>query len=141
MRNKYYISLTCFLLIAKISVIGGCAESVEVTQTIKDVTAQEAFDLIQQNKGDPDFSIIDVRTPEEFEDGHIENAILIDFYSENFEDEIAQLDREKTYFVYCRSGNRSGQALDVMTELGFQEIYHLSAGIRDWIDQGFPVVK
>ena len=141
MRNRYYINLICVLLMAIILATGGCAESVEITQIFKDVTAQEASDLIQQNKGNPDFLIIDVRTPEEFNDGHIENAILIDFYSEDFKDEIAQLDREKTYFVYCRSGNRSGQTIDILSELGFQEVYHLSAGIREWIEQGFPIVK
>ncbi len=141
MRNRYCINLICFLLMAIILAIGGCAESVEITQIFKDVTAQEASNLIQQNKGNPDFQIIDVRTPEEFNDGHIENAILIDFYSEDFKDEIAQLDREKTYFVYCRSGNRSGQTIDILSELGFQEVYHLSAGIREWIGQGFPIVK
>jgi hypothetical protein len=71
---------------------GGCAESVEITQVFKDVTAQGASDLIQQNEGNPDFQIIDVRTTEEFSDGHIEDAILIDFYSEDFRDEIAKLD-------------------------------------------------
>ena len=141
MRNRYCINLICFLLMAIILAIGGCAETVEITQIFKDVTAQEASNLIQQNKGNPDFQIIDVRTPEEFNDGHIENAILIDFYSEDFKDEIAQLDREKTYFVYCRSGNRSGQTIDILSELGFQEVYHLSAGIREWIEQGFPIVK
>ena len=141
MRNRYRINLIWFLLMAIILAIGGCAESVEITQIFKDVTAQEASELIQQNEGNPDFQIIDVRTPEEFNDGHIENAILIDFYSEDFKDEIAQLDREKTYFVYCRSGNRSGQAIDILSELGFQEVYHLSAGIREWVEKGFPIVK
>jgi rhodanese-related sulfurtransferase len=114
---------------------------VEVTQVFKDITPQEASDLIQQNEGNPDFQIIDVRTPEEFNDGHIENAIMIDFYAEDFRDEIAQLDREKSYFVYCRSGNRSGQAVDIMRELGFQKVYNLSAGIREWVGQGLPTVK
>jgi len=141
MRNRHGINLACFLLMAIILTIGGCVESVEITPILKDITAQEASDLIQQNKGNPDFQIIDVRTPEEFNDGHIENAILIDFYSEDFRDEIARLDREKTYFVYCRSGNRSGQTIDILSELGFQEVYHLSAGIREWIEQGFPIVK
>ena len=141
MRNRYRINLIWFLLMAIILAIGGCAESVEITQIFKDVTAQEASEVIQQNKGNADFQIIDVRTPEEFNDGHIENAILIDFYSEDFKDEIAQLDREKTYFVYCRSGNRSGQAIDILSELGFQEVYHLSAGIREWVEKGFPIVK
>jgi rhodanese-related sulfurtransferase len=141
MRNRYVVNLIWFLLMAVLLATGGCAESVEVTQVFKDITPQEASDLIQQNEGNPDFQIIDVRTPEEFNDGHIENAIMIDFYAEDFRDEIAQLDREKSYFVYCRSGNRSGQAVDIMRELGFQEVYNLSAGIREWVGQGLPTVK
>ena len=141
MRNRYHICLACLLLMVIMPVVNGCSKSPDTTQVLKDVTAQEAFDLIQQNKGNPDFLIIDVRTPEEFKDGHIENAILIDFYSENFKDELAKLDREKTFSIYCRSGNRSGQAVDIMAELGFQEIYNLSVGIQEWIAQGFPIVK
>ena len=141
MRNKYHICLACLLLMAIMPVVIGCSKSPDTTPILEDVTAQEAFDLIQQNKGNPDFLIIDVRTPEEFKDGHIENAILIDFYAENFKDELARLDREKTFFIYCRSGNRSGQAVDIMAELGFQEVYNLSVGIQEWIAQGFPIVK
>ncbi len=141
MRHKYYISLACLLLMVIVPMVSGCSKSLDTTLILEDVAAQEAFDLIQQNKGNPDFLIIDVRTPEEFKDGHIENAILIDFYAENFTDEIAKLDREKTFFIYCRSGNRSGQALDIMAELGFQEVYNLSVGIKGWIAQGFPIVK
>jgi len=141
MRHKYYTSLACLLLMVIVPIVSGCSKSLDTTLILEDVAAQEAFDLIQQNKGNPDFLIIDVRTPEEFKDGHIENAILIDFYAENFTDEIAKLDREKTFFIYCRSGNRSGQALDIIAELGFQEVYNLSAGIREWIAQGFPIVK
>ncbi len=141
MRNKYYTSLACLLLMVIVPMVSGCSKSLDTTLILEDVTAQEAFDLMQQNKGNPDFLIIDVRTLEEFKDGHIENAILIDFYAENFTDEIAKLDREKTFFIYCRSGNRSGQALDIMAELGFQEVYNLSVGIKGWIAQGFPIVK
>lgn len=141
MNNRYCIKLIWPLLMVILLAAGGCAQSVEIKQIFKDVTLQEAYALIQQNEDNPDFQIIDVRTQEEFDDGHIENAVLIDFYSEDFREKIARLDREKAYFVYCRSGNRSGQAVDIMRELGFQEVYNLSTGIREWIEQELPVVK
>ena len=141
MRNRYGTWLIWLLLMVVLLAAGGCAESVGLTPVFKDVTPQEASDLIQQNEGNPDFQIIDVRTPQEFDEGHIENAIMIDFYAEDFREKIGRLDKEKAYFVYCRSGNRSGQAVDIMRELGFQEVYNLSAGIREWTGQGFPVVK
>ncbi len=111
------------------------------TQIIKDITPQEAFTLIQENQNNPDFVIIDVRTPEEFADGHIENAVNIDFYAETFRDELNKLDKDKTYFIYCRSGNRSGSALDIMAELNFREVYNLSGGITAWGREGLPTVK
>ena len=81
------------------------------TRTAEDITAEEAFTLIQANQQNPEFVIIDVRTPEEFTDGHIENAINLDFRSDGFRNEIERLDRDKTYLIYCRSGNRSRGAL------------------------------
>lgn len=140
MRSRYRIKIIGFLFLA-LTLATGCAESIETTPIFKDVTSQEASDLIQQNQGNLDFRVIDVRTPEEYAEGHIAEAILIDFYAEDFRDEIARLDREKAYFVYCRSGNRSGQAVEIMRELGFVEVYNLSAGIREWVEQGFIVAK
>jgi rhodanese-related sulfurtransferase len=66
--------------------------------------------------------IIDVRTPAEFASGHLEGAVNIDVQSADFEARITELDPDGTYFVYCRSGNRSGQAIDRMTALGFGEM-------------------
>ena len=90
---------------------------------------QEVFTLIQENQNNPDFAIIDVRTPEEFAEGYIENADNIDFYSETFWDELNQLDKNKTYLIYCQSGNRSGRTLDIMAELNFEEVYNMLGGI------------
>ena len=70
------------------------------TQIIENVTPQEAFTLIQDNRDNPDFVIIDVRTPGEFAGGYIEGAINIDFYSETFRDELNRLDKNKTYLIY-----------------------------------------
>ncbi|MBA7679383.1 Thiosulfate sulfurtransferase GlpE [subsurface metagenome] len=129
------------LLVTGLVVTGGCAVSETPAQVIENITPQEAFTLIQENENDPDFVIIDVRTPEEFADSHIENAVNIDYYSETFRDELNLLDKNKTYLIYCRSGNRSGSALDIMEELNFRAVYHLSDGIIGWNEEGLPTVK
>ena len=109
------------------------------TLQVQDVTSQEAFDLIQENHGNPDFIIVDVRTSLEFHDGHIEGALNIDVNLPSFSQELEQLDRNDTYLVYCRSGNRSRTVLGIMEELGFTRIYHLTNGITEWVDAGLPV--
>ena len=73
--------------------------------------------------------LLDVRTPAEFAEGHIEGAINIDFENPNFSAEIQKLDTAKSYFVYCRSGNRSGQAIPIMKRAGIVSIQELKGGI------------
>ncbi len=85
--------------------------------------------------------ILDVRTPGEFMTGHIEGAQNIDFQSGSFESEIASLDKNATYAVYCRSGNRSGQASAIMHEAGFHNVYNLDGGVIDWGNAGLPLVN
>jgi rhodanese-related sulfurtransferase len=84
---------------------------------------------------------LDVRTPGEFAEGFIEGARLIDFQSGNFENEIATLDKNATYAVYCRSGNRSGQAVKVMQDAGFTNVFNMNGGVIDWANAGLPLVK
>ena len=105
----------------------------------QDVTSQEAFDRIQENHGNPDFIILDVRTSLEFHDRHIEGALNIDVNLPSFSEELEQLDRNATYLVYCRTGNRSRTALRIMDDLGFTRVYHLTNGITEWVDAGLPV--
>ena len=71
---------------------------------------------------------------------HIENAINIDYYSVDFEDTLGNLNKERTYLIYCRTGNRSASALVVMERLQFQTVYNMIGGITAWINAGFPVV-
>jgi len=80
--------------------------------------------------------IIDVRTQEEFAAGYIAGATLIDISSAGFVDAISALDRSATYFVYCRSGNRSATATSTMIELGFTSVYELDGGIVSWAAAG-----
>ena len=111
------------------------------TQIIADITTEEAFTLIQDHQGNPDFVILDVRTPEEFAQGHIENASNLDYLSETFRDELNNLDKDKTYLVYCGSGGRSAGALAIMAELGFMEAYNMLGGISQWQAEGLPVTE
>ena len=108
-------------------------------QAMENVVAKEAFDLIEDNKGNTDFVILDIRTPEEFSEGHIENATNLDYYSETFKEELAQLDKSKTYLMHCRSGGRSSKAMTTMEELDFLKVYHMTDGMNGWKAGGFPV--
>ncbi len=77
--------------------------------------------------------VLDVRTPEEFEDGYIPNAVNIDIYlAQEFVDAMKALDPDKNYYVYCRSGNRSGQACAIMNDLGISNTYNLEDGFMHW---------
>jgi phage shock protein E len=83
---------------------------------------------------------LDVRTSGEFIGGHLENAINIDVEAMNFDSEIAKLDKNTTYAVYCRSGRRSQTAVDRMKDAGFTKLFNLNAGVEDWISAGLPLV-
>lgn len=73
--------------------------------------------------------VIDVRTPAEFGSGHIPNAKNINIANPDFEKKIGELDKEKSYFLYCRSGGRSSAACSAMKQLGFDNVFNLSGGI------------
>lgn len=99
-----------------------------------DVTTAEALSI------DPSVTVIDVRTPAEFTDGHIARAQVVDVTDPSFAARIAELDRSATYLVYCHSGNRSGRATAVMAQLGFTHVNDLDGGISAWQAAGGPVV-
>jgi rhodanese-related sulfurtransferase len=86
-------------------------------------------DFIAKYKSMPNAVLVDVRTPAEFDAGHIPTATNIDYENATFESEIKKLDTSKTYFVYCRSGNRSAKSVAIMKGDGFQNIYELQGGI------------
>ncbi len=96
------------------------------------------MDLSQNNwseqlRNDDNAVILDVRTLEEVEEGFIPNSKHIDIYKgQEFIDEIKTLDASKNYYVYCRSGNRSGQACAIMNQLGFENAYNLMGGFNEW---------
>jgi len=88
-----------------------------------------------------DVTVIDVRTPEEFAEGHLEGAQLIDIYEADFAQQIDALDRDGDYLVYCRSGNRSASATALMAQLGFTTVFELEGGMVAYDAAGLPVVS
>jgi rhodanese-related sulfurtransferase len=85
--------------------------------------------------------VLDVRTPAEYQEGHLPDAALIDFYEADFAEQLAELDRDAPYLLYCRSGNRSGQARALMEQLGFTNVADVDGGILAWAADGYPVVR
>ncbi|MGD9999470.1 MAG: rhodanese-like domain-containing protein [Ilumatobacteraceae bacterium] len=85
--------------------------------------------------------VLDVRTPEEFAAGHLAGAIDLDYRSATFADDLAELDRDVPYLVYCHSGNRSAGAVAAMRELGFTIVSELDGGITAWQAAGYPVTS
>ena len=149
MKRKWQNWLLILLLALAVAIAGCTSQVKEPVKTpgeqtvaktaIRNISPEEAYDLIQKNKGNPDFVILDVRTPQEFFKGHIEGAVNLDFYSKSFRDELNKLNKTKTYLVYCRTGYRSGLAAEIMEELGFKNIYNMKGGIVKWKAKGFPV--
>ena len=85
--------------------------------------------------------LLDVRTPGEYKDGYLANAVNIDFQNPNFAEKIQELDKTKPVFVYCLAGARSAGAVKVLSENGFKEIYDLKGGFLKWTSAGNPVVE
>jgi rhodanese-related sulfurtransferase len=120
-------------LIAVALLLAGCSTSSSANNlNVTEFSAKAA---------EPGVVTLDVRTPGEFAEGYIEGARLINFQSGNFENEIATLDKSATYAVYCRSGNRSGQAVKVMQAAGFTNVFNMNGGVIDWANAGLPLVR
>jgi len=83
--------------------------------------------------------LLDVRTKEEVLENNIKNSINIDFYSEDFKKTILNLDKSNTYYVYCRSGKRSLNTVEIMRENGFTQSYNVEGGILKWVELSLPL--
>jgi phage shock protein E len=99
------------------------------------VSSLGAPEFVSQSQVDG-IIVIDVRTPAEFDQGHIANSINIDVQSASFDAEIAALDKNATYALYCRSGNRSGIAAEKMVDSGFIKIINANVGFEDLVRAG-----
>lgn len=145
MKTRYSAIFLFSVLLTFCFVLSCIAQSANApsgkTTVIKKLSPKEAYDLVQARKGTPNFVVLDVRTPEEFESGHVEGAININYHSETFVEELNKLDKNKSYLVYCRTGRRSGDTVGIMTRQGFGELYRIDGDISGWKSQNLPVVK
>ncbi len=133
MKKSRLIALLCFLSIVSCKENNTKAQSSSVNEKVSSAD----FKLKTENK---DIQLIDVRTPEEFSEGHIMNATNIDFYDSAFYTQMNALNKKEPLYIYCRSGGRSGKAAMILKEQGFKEVYDLKGGILDWKQQNFELV-
>lgn len=127
------------LITALLLVLAGCSSSTDVATDagagIRVVDPVAAAELLEE---EPERIVVDVRTPGEFAQGHLEGARLVDYNAPDFKERIAELDRDESYVIYCRSGNRSAGARQVMEDLGFTDVVDVDGGIIAWNQQGLP---
>ena len=126
-KRNFLLILTIFVFMFNFNLFGAVADSIKVDQ-VDELKAQG-------------YIIIDVRTAEEFSEGHIQDAILINIYDPNFKTKIGELDKNGKYLMFCRSGNRSGKAVLQMTQMGFKDVLNIAGGIIAWQRAGKPLVK
>ena len=129
MKNILSLALSLFMLLTI-----GCNAAHTQSQK-KLITANEMQEKIQ---AEPQITIVDVRTPGEYEKGHVENALNIDWNGDDFAGEISKLDATKPVIVYCQSGNRSAKAAEKMIELGFKNLYEMQGGMMKWRAANLP---
>jgi len=114
----------------------GCNQKGNLSAQVLDVNS---FD--QKLHQTTDKILLDVRTVQEYKQGHLENAVLIDVNNKDFKDQINKLDKSKPVFVYCAAGVRSEKAASILKDQGFSKVYHMRGGINEWSDKKKPVVK
>ena len=132
--NRAILALTLAASLVLVACGGG---DTAVEARLRSVDASEFATLIDD--APEGLVILDVRTPEEFGEARISDAVNIDFYETSFRSDLDALDKDVPYAIYCRSGNRSGQTLSLMEELGFENVTDLSGGIVSWYEAGYPI--
>jgi thioredoxin 1 len=123
----------------KISCIGIIILGLSVVFNVKAQTQLSADEFASKLPDSQQVQLIDVRTPAEYQDGHLKNSKNLDYKSANFKEEIQDLDKTKPVFVYCLSGGRSALASKALIENGFSEVYELKGGYLKWASSGKKV--
>jgi rhodanese-related sulfurtransferase len=131
MSTRHLLILTAILL-------GGIALAGDkASDGATHVDASAAEKLVKEGK----VTVLDVRTINEYKQGHIAGAKNIDVTENDFESKVSELDKSKPYLVHCASGHRSTNSLETFKKLGFKSIYHLDGGMKAWEAAGKPVEK
>lgn len=140
----FFINARCPQNVEDIHTVDSTNDQTETApqkQIILTISIEEARFMIESEKNNPNFKIIDVRTPSEYRSGLIDGAINIDYNSSNFKTALADLSKSNKYLIYCRSGNRSASALALMKDMGFLEVYNMSGGIIYWSANNYPLTS
>lgn len=104
----------------------------------REASPEECRRVIAEEQG---CRILDVRTPDEYRQGHLENAVNIDFYAPDFRQQLEKLDRDRPYVVYCKKGMRGAKAMELLKQAGFSRVYNISGGYEGWAGRGLPVQR
>lgn len=126
-------------LVLVLAVLVTACSSGSDTATIELVSPEQAAQVIEDAPSG--LVVLDIRTPEEFNEARLDGATNIDYYDADFADQLDTLDKNDPYVMYCRSGNRSSDAVKTMKDLGFTEVYEIDGGIVNWYESGYPVVE
>jgi rhodanese-related sulfurtransferase len=135
LKNRFNIIMLAAVLVS----LGLQSQGCHPLKSFKDIDTAVADNLIKAGRDSVNFVILDVRTPQEFASGYIAGAVNLDFKSADFPARLDELDKSKTYLVYCRTGGRSAKAMAMMKEKGFQRVYNLRGGITRWKADHLPV--
>lgn len=109
--------------------------------TVINISPIEAAELIKKNTKNPDFVILDIRTSKEFKDGHIEGAVHMDYYDDNFQKKLDEGDKDKKYLICCGSGVRGMKTSKSMIDVGYVEVYNILGGFRMWKKSKLPLTE
>jgi rhodanese-related sulfurtransferase len=137
-------SVWCITTLVTFLFAGACAGisgSDQAQGASRMLEAKDAYALVEKNKGNANFVVLDVRTPDEFSEGHIAGAVNVNYNSNQFRGELMNLDKKKTYLVYCRTGRRSADAVRIMKEMGFTDLLRFNGDIVKWKSEKLPLVK
>jgi rhodanese-related sulfurtransferase len=115
------------------------AAGVPAASAVKNLSVEQARELLEKQGGK--LVVLDVRTPGEFDAGHLKGATNVNVMAPDFESRVSTLDRGKEYLVYCRTGNRSERAVQTLTRLGFTKLHHMTEGIVGWQAKRLPLVR
>ena len=130
---KSIISVASVFILVSIS-----CQSSDAQNAVVDLEPKEFAKKLSEKK---ERTLIDVRADWEYEEGHLVNAVNVNWDGDNFESETSKLDKSKPVFLYCYAGGRSSEAANYLRKAGFKEIYNLDGGIEKWQDVGLPVSK
>lgn len=133
-KNKILIPvLIVIIILSGIMSFFSCNAFVNKKEVIP-ISVEKVNEIMEKNK---DYIILDVRTQQEYDSGYLKNSLLIPV--DELEERINEVPKGKPIIVYCRSGNRSARAADILINNGFSPVYDMQGGILEWIEKGYPV--